>query len=98
MYRNGEWKAATAALNRAVESRREAPERHTHDEYFWLAMAHWKLGDKEQARACYDKGAEYFWQYGSRDPVRARVHAEAAELLSVPGTNRKDKQKSGPKK
>ena len=63
-------------------------------DWIFLAMAHWKLGDKEQdekarrqhkeeARRWYDKAVK--WMDGNQpdDEELRRFHTEAAELLGV---------------
>ena len=51
-YRTGDWKAAIAALTRAEEL---APNKYLGFNAFFLAMAHWQLGHKDEARAWYDR-------------------------------------------
>ena len=50
---------------------------------FFLAMAHWQLGEKEKARDWYDKAAT--WMDGNihYHEELVRFRAEAAELLGV---------------
>jgi serine/threonine protein kinase/tetratricopeptide (TPR) repeat protein len=81
-YRNGELNAAIEALDRAAEMRLDRPA-YGHDEFFWLAMAHWKLGDKAQAYACFDTGDQLFWEYSVDDGSIARIRGEAAEMLGI---------------
>jgi tetratricopeptide (TPR) repeat protein len=45
-YRNGQWKEAIAALEKAMELRHGG---HAGD-WFFLAMCHWQLGEKDAAR------------------------------------------------
>jgi hypothetical protein len=53
-YRTGDWKGAVADLEEAIGLRN--PD-HPHNAYngFVLAMAHWQLGEKDKARAWFDK-------------------------------------------
>jgi hypothetical protein len=54
-------------------------------DFFFLAMAHWKLENKAEARIWYDRGVEW----SERNPNNGEVplfHAEAAQLLGIPQT------------
>src|SRR5262249_51789131 len=55
-YRNGEWREAVSELDQAMKLR---PDGFQGTGYFFLAMAHWQLGEKDQARAWYDKGVQW---------------------------------------
>ena len=48
-----------------------------------LAMAHWQLGEKEQARQSYDKGVAWMDEKAPKDDELIRFRAEATELLGV---------------
>jgi serine/threonine-protein kinase len=54
-YRAGDWKASVAALEKSVELR------HGGDpfDWFFLAMAHWRLGHNDEACSWYDKAAAW---------------------------------------
>ena len=57
---------------------------------FFLAMAHWQLGHKEEARRQYDKSVG--WMENSENSESnadelIRFRAEAAELLGIPTDN-----------
>jgi hypothetical protein len=54
-------------------------------------MVHWKLGDKEQARHWYDKGAQLMEKQSHPDWPRFR--AEAAALLGIQDQT-KEKEKT----
>jgi eukaryotic-like serine/threonine-protein kinase len=77
-YRAGNWKDSIAAL----EKSRELQEGGTGDAFQWLvlAMAHWQLGHKEEARNWYEKAIELerVWPEELR-----RFRAEAEELMGV---------------
>ena len=49
--------------------------------WFFLAMAHWQLGDKEQARQWYDRGVRWMDRNQPRDEQLLRFRAEAAKLI-----------------
>ena len=50
-YRAGDWKAAVAALEKSEELRNGGDS----FDWFFLAMAHWQLGEKDEARKWYDQ-------------------------------------------
>jgi serine/threonine protein kinase/tetratricopeptide (TPR) repeat protein len=85
-YRNGDWKEAIAALERApgLEYQRNAWD------YYCLAMAHWKLGNKDQARSWYSRGSEWLLDNPAGEEMR-RLRAEAAELLGIDLAHAKSK-------
>jgi non-specific serine/threonine protein kinase/serine/threonine-protein kinase len=81
-YRAGDWSGAAAALERAVGlGRPDDPA--TAANGFFLAMAHWRLGDKAKARAWFDKSVVWMAKGKNDDPELKRFRAEAAELLGV---------------
>jgi tetratricopeptide (TPR) repeat protein len=86
--RAGDWQAAVAALEKAT------PRGGGSADWLFLAMAHWRLGDKDKARQWYDRvprglpgGSEAFH-------VRyAGFRAEAAALL---GVDKDQERRDGP--
>ena len=50
---------------------------------FILAMAHHRLGNKEEARQWFDKGAQWMDAHNSNSETMVRFGNEAAELLGV---------------
>jgi hypothetical protein len=91
----GNWKDAVAALEKSMQLRKGG------DSYDWffLAMAHWQLGNKEQARQWYAqavKGADRPRNEGDRLEFR-RFRAEATQLLGfqeLPTQKEKEKPHS----
>ncbi|AGA28248.1 serine/threonine-protein kinase [Singulisphaera acidiphila] len=81
-YRVGNWKNAVAALSRGMELRPG----EAGVTWFYLAMAHWKLGDKGGARKFYDQGVK--WVEKSKLKNEPAVQAEAADLMSVKETQK----------
>jgi serine/threonine protein kinase/Flp pilus assembly protein TadD len=55
-YRAGDWKAAVEALTKSEEL---SPGRYSAINAFFLAMAHWQLGEKDKARDWYDKAVDW---------------------------------------
>jgi tetratricopeptide (TPR) repeat protein len=78
-YRAGNWKDAIAALDKSMEIRKGGDS----FDWFFLAMAHWKLGEKEKARSRFDQAVEWMDKHQPRDEELRRFRAEAAELLGV---------------
>ncbi len=84
-YRAGNWKDSIAALQKARELG-SAGERFR----WFAAMAHWQLGDKEQARRCYREDAEWMDRNAPRDEELLRFRAEASQLLGIKEQSRKE--------
>lgn len=78
-YRAGEWRGAVVALSESVE--------RTHADSsvdsLFLAMAHWQLGSKREARAWFDRVATWMDRTQSQDAELRHFRAEAAELLGI---------------
>ena len=89
-YSAGHWKEAIGALEESMQVR---PSGDSHD-WFFLAMAYWQLGDKEQARKWSDKAIEWMDKNLSGKPELIRYRAEAAELLGVDTTSTKGGQQA----
>jgi eukaryotic-like serine/threonine-protein kinase len=84
-YRAGEWKPAIDAL----EKSNELLDGNELSYYaFFLAMAHWKLDRKEDARKWYDQAVQRMEKNKPDDEELRRFRAEAATLLGV--TEKKD--------
>ncbi len=78
-YRNGDHKAAIAALDKV----RELGSSGDSYEWFFLAMAHWKLGEKDKARQWYERAVQWMDKNQSTNEELRRFRAEAAALLGV---------------
>src|SRR4029450_4177385 len=74
-YRAGNWKGAVTALERSVEFRRPGD---SFDSYF-LAMAHWQLDEKDEARKWYEQAVEWMEKNKPEDEELKRFREEAAE-------------------
>jgi Flp pilus assembly protein TadD len=79
-YRAGDWKAAIEALNRSMELHKGGDS----NDWFFLAMACWQLGDKPQARSWYDKAVGWMEKNQPTAEELIRFRAEAAALLGLP--------------
>jgi tetratricopeptide (TPR) repeat protein len=86
-YRAGAWQAAVATLEGSphLDGGNEAPAG------FVLAMAHWRLGDREKARQWYDRADRRLGSQPNEEGLRLR--AEAARLMG-----RKLERPGGPAK
>jgi tetratricopeptide (TPR) repeat protein len=78
-YRASDCKGAVAALKKATELRSGGDSA----EWFFLAMAYWQLGDKQQARSWYDRAVRWMDEKQPRDERLRRWRAEAVALLGV---------------
>src|SRR5262249_7054519 len=86
LYRAGDWKAAVAALDKSVQLRKGG----SAEDWLFLAVAHWKLDDRAEARKWYDQAVA--WLEKNRqalaknarqaDELR-RFRSEAEEVLEL---------------
>jgi tetratricopeptide (TPR) repeat protein len=78
-YRVGNWKEALVALEKSMELSGGGDS----ERWFFLAMAHWQLGDKKEARAWFRKARQWMAK-NDPDSDELRVfRAEAAMLLET---------------
>ena len=78
-YRASDWKSAIAALEKSIKLRQGGDS----FDWFFLAMAHWKLGEKEEARKWYDRAVTWMDKNSPNDEELRRFREEAAKLLKV---------------
>ncbi|MBM4090610.1 MAG: serine/threonine protein kinase [Planctomycetes bacterium] len=78
-YRAGNWTAALESLSRTTRPRFPGDA----STCFFAAMAHWQLGNKEDARQSYDKGVACMDEFKPKDQELQRFRTEAAQLLGV---------------
>jgi serine/threonine protein kinase len=78
-YRVGNWKGAVEALTTSVKLRKGGDS----FDWFFLAMAHWHLGDKDQARRRYGQAVQWMEKNRPEDEELRGFRAEAAELLGA---------------
>ena len=78
-YRAGDWNAAITALDKSMQLRAggDASDR------FFLAIAHWRKGDKEQATKWYDEAIDWMEKNKSQDQELRRFRSEAEDLLGI---------------
>jgi len=73
------FRTAIATLEKSAERRKGGDS----FDWFFAAMAHWHLGDKEEALACYDKAITSMEKNGKANEALQRFRTEAAQLLEV---------------
>jgi tetratricopeptide (TPR) repeat protein len=78
-YRAKDWKAAIAALDKSMKLRQGGDS----SDWFFLAMASWQLGEKEQARKWYHQAVQWMDKNQPQNEELRRFRAEAAALLGV---------------
>ncbi|MHC4972065.1 MAG: protein kinase domain-containing protein [Planctomycetota bacterium] len=79
-YRAGDMEAALAAFDRAMEQRNGGDS----FEWFFVAMAHRRLGHDDDSRRWYDRAVEWMTANQPTDLDLVRYRTEAAEQLSLP--------------
>ena len=80
-YRLGDYASAIAALKKAMSLKGDKGP----TEQFFLAMAHWQLGNKRQAREWFDKATAWMNKNALQEDNLLRFRAEASALLGLSG-------------
>jgi serine/threonine protein kinase len=78
-YRATDWNAAIKALNKSMEQRNGGDS----FDWFFLAMAHWRLGEKEKARNWFDQAAAWMDKHQPQNIELRRFRGEAADLMGI---------------
>ena len=78
-YRAGDWKAALVSLGKAAELQ----DGGMGMDLFFLAMAHWQAGNKDQAVEFYERGMQWMERYAPLDEDLRRLRSEAAALMGL---------------
>jgi serine/threonine protein kinase/Tfp pilus assembly protein PilF len=78
-YRARDWKAAIEAMNKSIELRNGGDS----FDWFFLAMAHWQLGEKENARKWYDQAVQWMDKNQPKNEELRRFRTEAEGLLKA---------------
>jgi len=81
-YRAADWKAAIASMEKVKELGSPGDS----IEWFLLAMAHQRLGKKDEARKWYEAAVKWMERNNPNDEQLRRCRAEAAELLGIKQT------------
>ena len=80
-YRAGQWTPAVDALEKSMRY-----QGGNSWDWFFLAMAHWRLGEQDKARQCYEQALAWMEKHKPQDPELIRFRAEASELLKSEGS------------
>jgi tetratricopeptide (TPR) repeat protein len=83
-YRAGSWPAAIEALQKSGELNRE---QHLSWNAFFLAMAHWRLGNQDDARAWFNQAVEWMEKNAQDNEELRRFKTEAEELMKLKKSN-----------
>jgi Flp pilus assembly protein TadD len=79
-YRAEEWEASIVSLAKAEEL---APNNTLAFNGFFLAMAHWQLGHKDEARELYDRSVAWMEKNQPKNEELIRFRAEAEQLMGI---------------
>jgi superkiller protein 3 len=79
-YRAGDGKASIEALAKSI-ALPTSPPGGAARQWFLLAMAHWQLEDKDEARRWYDKAMQWMDQQKVPNEELGRLRVEASELI-----------------
>src|SRR5262249_39005981 len=79
-FRNGSWKEVIAALNKSMKLR---PLGGDSFDWYFLAMADWQLGHKEEARNWYVQAVAWMDKFEPKNEELRRFRAEAEELMKI---------------
>lgn len=85
-YRAGNFQEALDALQKSMDLTKGG----SVWDWFFLAMAHWRLGHKEEARQWYNKAIAWMDENKPRDERLPPLRAEAAALLEITDEKTKD--------
>src|SRR5262249_36137033 len=81
-YRAGNWTACIEALEKSC-ALQDDPKGGDSWQWFFLAMAHRQLGQKDKAREWYDKAVGWMDKNEPKDEELRRFRTEALQLLEV---------------
>jgi len=74
-FQLGEWKEASAELSKVVDRKPDAG--------FYLAMAHWHLGNHNEAQKCYDRTVQWMQKARPTDKELSERWTQAKELMAT---------------
>jgi tetratricopeptide (TPR) repeat protein len=78
-YRAGNWKGAIEGLQKSMELRNGGDS----SDWFFLAMAQWQLGNKDDARKWYDKAVQWMEKNQPKNEELGGFRAEAETRLKI---------------
>lgn len=84
-YRTGKWESTLKALGKSMELGTQEQEYRYQKELdlFFMAMDHWQLDRKDQARQCFEQAVELMERRSADNKELLLFRAEAAELLGL---------------
>jgi tetratricopeptide (TPR) repeat protein len=77
-YRVGDWKSAVKELTESMRLRKGGDSA----DWFFLAMAYWRLGDRDQGRMRFDQAVQWMEKNQPHDEELRRIREEAAALVN----------------
>ncbi len=80
-YRAGDWIAATKSLQKSMQLRKNGGDAF---DWFFLAMAHWRLDHEDEALQWYSKAVSAMETNQTKDELLLRFRREAEELMEPP--------------
>ena len=81
-YQNGQFAEAVEALHKAGEMIEGGDRMHR----MFLAMAHWKMGNHEEARRCFEQGVAWQEEQNELPEDQKRFREMAEELMGIEAT------------
>ena len=78
-FRAENWQESINALQKSQELRKGGDS----VAWFFLAMAHWQVGTKDEARRSYDRAVEWMDRNKPDDEGLRRFRAEAVERMGI---------------
>jgi hypothetical protein len=82
-YRTDKLEGAIDALQTSLKFANGGEPRYACEDWFFLAMASWKLDHKDVARSWYDRAVAWAMKNEPKDEELRRFRAEAAALLGI---------------
>ncbi|MFI5460434.1 MAG: protein kinase [Isosphaerales bacterium] len=83
LYRAGNWRASIDAMEEAMHCKDGGKLDPT--DRFLMAMAHWRLGEKDTARTQFHEATAEMAKHESQDEVSLRLRDQAAALFGLAG-------------
>jgi tetratricopeptide (TPR) repeat protein len=83
-YSAGNWKEALATLEKSMDLRKGGD----CFDWFFVAMAHWQLGEKDKARKWFDQAVGWMDKNQPENEKLRRFRADAAELMKLDGAKK----------
>jgi serine/threonine-protein kinase len=90
-YRAGHWNESIAASERSMAVRNG----ENASDWFFLALAHWRKGEKDEARRWFDKAVVWTKEKDPKNVELRQFWKEAAELLGVRGPDAPGENSAG---